>query len=143
LAFSPIARDQLLAVALGLAADRLERGAFMAESGSAVLEMSDSTETERLAIQRDVFGAGRAPAGQAGRIANALEIRYRPECRSAHELAARLREDAALHQRLWDHPSLPCDSRTRLLMHDSVRGLLERADRLAMVLHPDQQRPSP
>jgi hypothetical protein len=127
-AFSPLARDQVLSVALGLAADKLEQGGDLQAIGALdVLERLEPVEADRLAIRREVFADGSPPTTESRRVVETLVSRYGPDCRSAAELAKRLRDEASLQELLWDHPGLPCDSRTRLVMLFSVPALLERA----------------
>lgn len=131
MAFSPHARDQILSLALSAAAAELERGGATKATGlPAFLDGPAPSEAARLVVRGEVFHSGPLRASASRKVADAIERRHRPDCRSRREIAERLREDAALHTLLWDDPRLPCDSRTRLLMLFSIPKLLDRADHL-------------
>jgi hypothetical protein len=130
-AFSPVARDQLLSVALGVAAETVEHGGDLHDLGVLdVLDRLNPAEGDRLAIRRQVFDAGPPPTTESRQVVETLEARYRPDCRSARELAKHLRAEASLHELLWDHPRLGCDSGARLAMLFAIPRLLERAGQL-------------
>jgi hypothetical protein len=131
MAFSAVARDQLLSVALSVAADTMDEGGDLHAIGVLdVLERLGPAETDRLAVRREVFDAGSPPTTETRQVVEALESRYGPGSRSPVKLGRRLRDEASLHELLWDHPKLGCDSRTRLVMLFSIPKLLERAARL-------------
>lgn len=131
MAFSPIARDQVLSVALLLAAEELERGGdVQGLAALAVLQRLEPAEAERLALRQEIFSAGAVPAAESHEVVASLERRYGPECRTPVELAGRLRDEAGLHELLWDHPRLPAAGRARLVMLFSVPKLLDRVREL-------------
>jgi hypothetical protein len=129
MAFSAIARDQLLGVALVMAADELERsGALEGLAPLALLQRLEPAEAERMTLRRDVFAAA-APirSAESQDVVAAVERRSGSEDHAPAELARRLRNEAILHEQLWDHPRLAAAARTRLVMLFSVPKLLERA----------------
>lgn len=128
MAASPIARDQILALALTAAAEDLERRRPPRTRGlGALVEGGEVTEDARLEVRRQVFRHGAPPAAESRRVVEDLERRYQPECATPRALSRRLRDDARLHELFWDDPRLACDGRTRLVMMSSVPALLARA----------------
>jgi hypothetical protein len=131
MSFSPVARNQVLSVALNLVADALEQdGDIYAIGALEVLERLGPSEADRLAVRREVLAGGSTPTTEPRQVVETLESHYRPDCRSSAVLARRLRDEASLHELLWDHPKLACDHGTRLVMVFSVLALLERADEI-------------
>lgn len=131
MSFSPLARDQVVSLALNLAADAIEQDGDVHGIGALeVLERLGPAEAERLAIRREVLAGGSTPTTEPRQVAERLECHYRSDCRSSSELARRLRDEADLHELLWDHPKLPCDDGTRLVMVFSVLALRERASEI-------------
>ena len=128
---SPIGRDQLLGAALLAAAEDIEHDRPFRLDGGAALPEPSPTEEARTRLRREVFGAGGIANADSRRVLDELEMRYRRECSTEAQLAERLREDAKLHEAIWDDPRLPCGARTRLVMLFSVPKLLARADELA------------
>lgn len=128
MSFSPIARDQVLSVALSAAAEALEHEDDLNALGVLdVLKRLAPSEEERLAVRREALGTGSTPTTDLRQVVEAMESRYRPDCRSSADLARQLRTEASLHELLWDHPRLSCDCGTRLVMVCSVPQLLKRA----------------
>lgn len=130
MAFSPLGRDQVLSLALLVAADDLEAGRPPAAASDFLLLEPGPDDVARLDVRARVLGSAFAPAAQARRAAEDLERRHRPECGSDLELSARLTAEANLHELLWDDPRLPGDDRVRLTMLFSVPEILERAEAL-------------
>lgn len=130
MACSPIARDQVLSLALCAAAGDLEAGLLPASAIERILLPPGPDDIARLEVRAQVLGLGFLPAADARRAADELERRHRPECASDLELSARLTAEANLHELLWDDPRLPGDDRVRLTMLFSVPALLERAEAL-------------
>ncbi len=129
MAFSPIARDQILGLALSAAAAELERGSRLVTELD-VLDGPAPSEALRQLVRAEAYRSGPLPASQSRKVAETLERRRRLEGGSERDLAERLREEAALHTRLWDDPRLPSDSLGRLVMLCAVPKLLERAEAL-------------
>ena len=130
MAFSPLGRDQVLSLALLVAADDLEGGRSPAAAAELVLLEPGPDDAARLDVRTRVLNSGLVPTAEARRAAEDLERRHRPECGSDLELSTRLTAEANLHELLWDDPRLPGDDRTRLTMLFSVPQLLERAEAL-------------
>lgn len=130
MAFSPLGRDQVLSLALLVAADDLEGGRPPATAAELVLLEPGPDDAARLEVRTRVLNSGLVPTAEARLAAEDLERRHRPECGSDLELSARLTAEANLHELLWDDPRLPADDRTRLTMLFSVPQLLERAEAL-------------
>jgi hypothetical protein len=124
-ALSPIARDQLLSVAI-------ERVVAGGDPGGPLLAARPDPD-ERARIAKEAFAYGPNRASETEALVAAIEDRH---ARPAHggidavELAARLREDAVLHELLWDHPDLPAGHQIRLAMLCAIPRLIDRADEL-------------
>ena len=140
MAFSPLARDQVLSLALIVAADDLEAGRAPAGGWDLLLPEPGPDEAARLEVRARVLNLGAVPTLEARAVAEDLERRLRPECAGDHELAARLTGDANLHEILWDDPRLPGGDRARLTMLFSIPRLLERAEALSSHRRPDAVR---
>ena len=149
MAFSPLGRDQVLSLALLVAADDLEAGRSPAAAASElVLLQPGPADAARSDVRARVLNSGVIPRAaavavavapaDARRAAEDLERRYRPECGSDLELSARLTAEANLNELLWDDPRLPGDDRTRLTMLFSIPQLLD----LAEALGPRRQLPA-
>lgn len=130
MARSPLGRDQVLSLALLVAADDLECRRSPAATSELVLLEPEPDEAARLDVRTRVLDSGLVPTAEARLAAEDLERRHRPECGSDLDLSARLTAEANLHETLWDDPRLPADDRTRLTMLFSVPQLLERAEAL-------------
>ena len=131
MAFSPLGRDQVLSLALLVAADDLEAGRSPAAAASElVLLQPGPADAARSDVRARVLNSGVIPTADARRAAEDLERRYRPECGSDLELSARLTAEANLNELLWDDPRLPGDDRTRLTMLFSIPQLLDLAEAL-------------
>lgn len=131
MAFSPIGRDQVLSLALVAAANELEAGREAADERAAFFRAPGPDESARLVVRARTLSLDVDATCEARGVVEELERRYGPECAGGFELAERLRNDASLHELLWDDPRLPCTDRVRLAMLYSAPKLLERADALA------------
>jgi hypothetical protein len=137
-AVSPLAYDQLLALALRAAA---QSGEPSCPSLDALRTPADPIERHRVA--RQVF-------------ASHAEKKFRPFVEAAPDwelhrasrrvgkhpaaLAAKLRAAAELARSLWDHPALPVEPAFRGAMLACVTALRQRADVLAHLDHAADER---
>lgn len=127
LAMSPIARDQLMSVALA-------HGAFRCRPKQPLIDV-DCCSGERIAIIDRVVALGPHKASKT-RAAVAL-IEKRHARRLGHDarfdlLSECLRQDAVLQEELWNHPAIPATDSVRLTMLCSVPQLRQRADDLSL-----------
>ena len=124
-ALSPIARDQLLTLAIERVIDGVPDGSLLGVEA----------DGERTEIARAVFALGPHRSSDSDALVAAVEERHarRLERRaSATRLASGLREDAALQEALWDHPGIPAGAEVRLAMLCAVPRLRDRADEMTM-----------
>ncbi|HYC66873.1 hypothetical protein [Brevundimonas sp.] len=124
-ALSPIARDQLLSLAL-------ERIVDAGDPTSPLLKPKPDAD-RRAEIARAAFALGPHRSSETEALVGSIEERHarRLEGRaSPARLAASLRDDAALHEILWDHPDIPGGPEIRLTMLCAVPRLRDRADEL-------------
>lgn len=127
-ALSAAARDQLLSVAIERVVGRADRDG----------PLFDGTPDpgERTAIAKQTFGLGPHKASETDALVALVESRHASDLcgRTASDrLAACLREEAVLHELLWDHPGIPADPHTRLAMLCAIPRLRDRADQLTTV----------
>lgn len=125
-ALSPVARDQLLSLAIERV---LEDG-----DPAAPLLKPETAADRRAAIARRNFALGPHRSAETEDLVGAIEERHarRLAARaSPARLAASLREDATLQETLWDHPDIPAGPGIRLTMLCAVPRLRDRADELA------------
>ena len=125
-ALSALARDQLLSLAI-------ERVVYQPERESGLLEGAPDASV-RAAIAKRVFALGPNKASETDALVTLAEGRHGQNLhgRAAPEsLSARLREDAALHELLWDDPRVPAGDHARLAMLCAIPRLRDRADQLA------------
>jgi hypothetical protein len=128
-AASPLAYDQLLALALRTAA---RPGEFASADLDALRAPPDPLERHQVA--REVFAVYQeAPFRAVLKAAPDQELRRgrRRVGRRPQSLAAWLRSAAELARGLWDHPALPIQPRMRGAMLGTVTALRRRADELA------------
>lgn len=128
-AASPLAYDQLLALALRAAA---RPGEFESAELDALRTSADPLQ--RHAIAREVFGHYRdGPYRAVLKAAPDWEIRraVRRVGKQAQNIAAWLRGAADLARALWDHPALPVAPAIRGAILGCVAPLQKRADELA------------
>ena len=121
LAMSPIARDQLLSLALEQSA---EGGAM----NDPLIDI-DCASRERALIAKRIFGLGAHKAAETEALVRAIEERHsrRLGPDACFDLLPQyLEQDAVLHESLWDHPALPGDDSVRLAMLCSVPRLRDR-----------------
>lgn len=126
-ALSAVARDQLLSLAI----DRVVGG----NDRAAPLLDRTPDPRERARIAKQAFTVGPNKASETDALAELMESRHarRLDGRGAPaRLAARLREDAVLHELLWDHPAIPAGPQIRLAMLCVIPRLRDRADELTM-----------
>lgn len=127
-AASPLAYDQLLAIALRAAA---RPGEF--ESSELDALRSPGDPIKRHEIAREVFARyEEAPYRAALKAAPDWELRRatRRIGKSTKGLARWLRSSAELARQLWDHPALPVEPRFRGAILGSVTALENRAAEL-------------
>src|SRR5690606_19084198 len=89
----------------------------------------------RARIAKQAFAHGPHKASETEALVVSMESRHarRAQGRVASgRLAARLREDALLHEALWDHPGLPAGDVVRLAMLCAIPRVRDRADELTM-----------
>lgn len=124
-ALSPLARDQLLSLAIERVVDRGD------QDGPLLGREVDADACAAIARQVFALGPNRASATDAlvesieGRLLHRLGDETGP-----WRLAASLREDAELHEMLWDHPAIPAGPGIRLAMLCAIPRLRDRADEL-------------
>lgn len=127
LAMSPIARDQLLSLALEQSA---EGGAM----NDPLIDI-DCANRERALIATRIFGLGAHRAAETEALVRAIEERHLrrlgPDVRF-DLLPQYLEQDAVLHESLWDHPALPGDDSVRLARLCSVPRLRDRQQDLTV-----------
>jgi hypothetical protein len=126
---SPLAYDQLLALALDAAAEPGHRR-------SPVLDAlrERPSPIEQLQLRRHVFTAYDVASTRAvARAAPdwAMRRTSRDERANPARLAAFLRREADLNRELWDHPALPVAPAFRALMLGCVEALRSRAAAVA------------
>ena len=126
LAFSPIARDQLMSLALMTGVRDTD--------GTKVLIETSAPPAERAAIAERVFRQGPHKASDTDALVAQIEERNTRDLdRDARFdlLPQRIRQDAALQELLWDHPDIPARDDVRLAMLSSIPKLLERVETLS------------
>lgn len=127
-ALSAFARDQLLSVAI-------ERVVGHADRETPLLD-GTTDPGERAEIARQTFALGPHKASETDALVALVESRHAPRLgggtASDRVAACFLREDAVLHELLWDHPDLPADPHTRLAMLCAIPRLRDRADQLTL-----------
>ena len=123
---SPVGRDQLMSLAI-------EHGLRDAPADAPLVEISVPA-AERTRIATGVFE--RAPHRASETDALVVRIEEDHAFRLGREarfdlLPGRLRQEATLHELLWDHPAIPASDDARLTMLCSVPKLFERVDALS------------
>jgi hypothetical protein len=124
-ALSPVGRDQLLSLAIERVLGEDDREARLLDW--------ETDPDERARIARQVFAFGPNRASETDALVELVESRHarRVHGRTAPtRLAAHLREDAVLHEVLWDHPGIPAGHHIRLAMLCAIPRLRDRADEL-------------
>jgi len=126
LAFSPIARDQLMSLALMTGVRDTD--------GTKVLIETSVPPAERAIIAERVFRQGPHKASDTDALVAQIEERNTRDL--DHDarfdlLPQRIRQDAALQELLWDHPDIPARDDVRLAMLCSIPKLLERVETLS------------
>lgn len=126
---SPLAYDQILALALRAAAD----------SGEPDHRALDALRTPADDFEREIIA--RAVLAQQGRATSRAVLKAAPDWelrrgwrRAGHEpvsLARWLRSAAALARDLWDHPALPVNLPQRRAMLIAAQALERRAEAIA------------
>lgn len=132
LATSPIARDQVLSIALEATARDLDEGrAPSGEGALAFFKAAPPSEALRKPIRDSVLDLRPGPIAVEAAAATAeLEERHRVEAPDVFDLAARLKAEAELQEALWDDPRLPAEPAVRLVMMQSASHLRARAETL-------------
>lgn len=126
LAMSPLARDQLMSLAL-------EHGAQHFHPDYPVIEVDCESEAREAVAQR-IFALGADKALETDAVVATVEERHsRRLCQDARFdlLADGLRQEAVLQEAFWDHPDIPADDAVRLTMLCSVPRLRDRAETLS------------
>lgn len=128
-ALSGSARDQLLSVAI-------ERVIGQADRAGPLLEGTPDAG-ERAAIARQALALGPHKVSETDALVALVEGRHALHRRgriAGPRVAARLlREEAVLHELLWDHPGIPAGAPIRLAMLCAIPRLRDRADELTTV----------
>lgn len=127
LAMSPIARDQLLSLAL-------ERSAEGGAVNGPLIDLGCACG-ERTLISKRIFGLGPHKAAETEALVRAIEERHSRQLgsdSSFDRLPEHLEQDAVLHESLWDHPALPGSDTVRLAMLCSVPKLRDRVQDLTV-----------
>lgn len=131
LATSPAGRDQLLSVALAVAAADIEAGRpALADGALFLLEEPTPDQAAREVLRAAVLRQGGVAVAESQRVADDAERRQGRDGVEAGALSQRLRAEARLHELLWDDPRLPAAARTRLVMLCAIPRLLQRAAEL-------------
>ncbi len=126
LAMSPVARDQLMSLAL----ERVGQG----QQTDAPLIGEADAAGDRARIASRVFALGPHKAADTEALVLALEARHAARLRQdvcSALLAQCLLQDAALQEALWDHPEIPAGDSVRLTMLCSIPKLRARAEDLS------------
>ena len=126
LAMSPLARDQLMSLAL-------EHGAQHFHPDYPVIEVDCESEAREAVAQR-IFALGPHKASETDAVVATVEERHsRRLCQDARFdlLADGLKQEAVLQEAFWDHPDIPADDAVRLTMLCSVPRLRDRAETLS------------
>ena len=126
LAMSPVARDQLMSLAL-------EHGAQHFHPDYPLIDIDCGPEAREPVAQR-IFALGPHKASDTDAVVAMIEERHsRRLCQDARFdlLADCIRQEAILQEALWDHPDIPAADDVRLAMLCSVPRLRERAEALS------------
>lgn len=126
LAMSPVARDQLMSLALEHAAQHFH-------PDYPVIEITCGPEAREVVAQR-ILALGPHKASETDAVVTMVEERHsRRLCQDVRFdlLADGLRQEAVLQEALWDHPDIPAADAVRLTMLCSVPRLRDRADALS------------
>ena len=126
LVMSPVARDQLMSLAL-------ERVGQDRHAEGPLIDL-DRAASERAFVAKRVFALG--PHRAADTEALVLGIEARHATRLRHDACSRLiaqclEQEAVLQEALWDHPDIPADETVRLAMLCSIPRLRARAEDLS------------
>lgn len=130
LALSPMARDQLMSLAL-------EQGAQDFHPDYPLIDLACCTQ-ERDLIARQVRALGPHKTSDTDALVTAAETRHSERLRHNVRfdlLAERLRQDAVLQETFWDHPDIPATDAIRLTMLCSISRLRDRAEALSASTH--------
>ncbi len=126
LAMSPVARDQLMSLAL-------ERSAEDGLLDGPLIDVLCACGDRARIVER-IVSLDAPPSSDTDALVLAVEERHarhlRPRMRT-DLLSHRLEQDAALQESLWDHPDLPASDTVRLAMLSSVARLRDRARNLS------------
>ena len=127
LAMSPIARDQLLSLAL-------DRSAASGALNEPLIDVHCACQ-ERALIAKRIFGLGPHKAAETETLVRVIEEQHSRQLgadASFDRLPEHLEHDAVLHESLWDHPALPGSDSVRLTMLCSVPKLRDRVQDLTV-----------
>lgn len=126
LAMSPVARDQLMSLALErYGQDQEADGPLIADARAA---------HERARIASRVFALGPHKASDTEGLVLTVEARHATRLRQdacSRLIAQCLEQEAVLQEALWDHPDIPADDAVRLTMLCSIPRLRARAEDLS------------
>jgi len=126
LATSPVASDQVLSLALEMAARNLEAGsAPVDEAGLFLAADSDGAAEARERLRSLVLQ--QPPAPNSIDVVGELERRLADRRLTPVALSRRLAAEASLQQALWDDPRIPAANSVRLAMLRSIPKLAQRA----------------
>lgn len=127
LAMSPLARDQLMSLAL-------ERQTQSGPPGRSLID-PDPSARDRDRIAGRVFALGPHKGSETDAFVRTVEGQHSKRLRESGRfggLARSLELDAVLQERLWNHPGIPASDAVRLAMLCSIPKLRARAQDLAI-----------
>ncbi|MDB5421731.1 MAG: hypothetical protein JWR59_1678 [Brevundimonas sp.] len=126
LALSPIARDQLMSLAL-------EHGAQDFHPDYPIIDLACCAQ-ERDLIARQILALGPHKASETEAVVEAVETRHSERLRHNLRfdlLAECLQQDAILQEAFWNHPEIPATDAIRQAMLCSIPKLRDRAEALS------------
>lgn len=126
LALSPVARDQLMSLAL-------EHRGQQFHPDYPVIDLKGCAN-EREQISRRILAMGPHKASETEAVVEAVETRHSRRLRQNVRfdlLSECLKQDAILQETFWNHPDIPATDAVRLTMLCSIPKLRERAETLS------------
>lgn len=126
LALSPVARDQLMSLAL-------EHGGQQYHPDYPVIDLNCCADA-REQISRRILAMGPHKASESEAVVESVEARHSRRLRQTVRfdlLAECLEQDAVLQETFWNHPDIPATDSVRLTMLCSIPKLRERAETLS------------
>lgn len=126
LAMSPVARDQLMSLAL-------EQRSRLVSAEPSLIDV-DCCVRERSLITDRILTLGPHRASDTNAVVQEIEERHAKRLRQDARfdlLAECLRQDAVLQEAFWNHPDIPATDAVRLTMLCSIPKLRDRAELLS------------